>query len=55
MSDVCEVNRVSERVNEWCVWESVGPTNVKEREKKREISTYLKNINQILIFFKFIK
>ena len=36
MSDVCDVNKVGERVNEWCVWESVGPMDVRERKEKNK-------------------
>jgi len=43
-SKVCDVNKVSERVNEWCMWESVGPTNVRERkEKKRKKNDVVRN------------
>jgi len=31
---VCDVNKVSEKVNQWCACESVGPTD--EREKIKE-------------------
>jgi len=30
---VCNVNKVSEKVNEWCVCESVGPTDEREKIK----------------------
>ena len=31
---VCDVNKVSEKVSQWCACESVGPTD--EREKIKE-------------------